>query len=62
FVQMRNLNNTLNKTIQEKTTQLDQLQSKLSFQTQYGTAKQRMEFIEASMTFILINFLLISFF
>ncbi|EAK7050179.1 hypothetical protein CIY94_02310 [Campylobacter coli] len=43
LVQMQTSNNTLNKTIQEKTTQLDQLQSKLSFQTQYGTAKQRIQ-------------------
>ncbi|HEC2665519.1 TPA: hypothetical protein R2K89_001760, partial [Campylobacter coli] len=63
-LQIQNLNNTLNKTIQEKdiiinsntnqidqlqnniqekSTQLNQLQSKLSFQTQYGTAKSRIQ-------------------
>ncbi|HHD0791148.1 TPA: glycosyltransferase [Campylobacter coli] len=43
LVQMQTSNNTLNKTIQEKSTQLNQLQSKLSFQTQYGTAKSRIQ-------------------
>ncbi|EAJ7224940.1 hypothetical protein B7670_08665, partial [Campylobacter coli] len=46
LVQIQNLNNTLNNTIKEKdqlinskSTQLNQIQSKLSFQTKYGTAK-----------------------
>ncbi|EAH6000059.1 hypothetical protein C3228_08570 [Campylobacter coli] len=43
LVQMQTSNNALNKTIQEKSTQLNQLQSKLSFQTQYGTAKSRIQ-------------------
>ncbi|EOH1402843.1 hypothetical protein ACLSMI_001700, partial [Campylobacter coli] len=33
----------LQNNIQEKSTQLNQLQSKLSFQTQYGTAKSRIQ-------------------
>ncbi|EAK0811274.1 hypothetical protein A0Y63_02570 [Campylobacter lari] len=64
YVQIQNLNNTLNQTIkekdniinsninhinqlqsniQEKSTQLNQIQSKLSFQTKYGTAKTRIQ-------------------
>ncbi|MCR8709140.1 glycosyltransferase family 2 protein, partial [Campylobacter sp. RM5063] len=35
--------NQLQSNIQEKSTQLNQTQSKLSFQTKYGTAKQRIQ-------------------
>lgn len=47
---IQNINNTLNNTIKEKdqlinskSTQLNQIQSKLSFQTKYGTAKARIQ-------------------
>ncbi len=40
---IQDLNNILNKTIQDKTIRLNQTQSKLSFQTQYGTTKSRIQ-------------------
>ncbi|HEB7552868.1 TPA: hypothetical protein RZH74_001573, partial [Campylobacter coli] len=40
---IQDLNNILNKTIQDKTIRLNQTQSKLSFQTQYGTVKSRIQ-------------------
>ncbi|QKF74873.1 glycosyltransferase family 8 protein [Campylobacter lari] len=50
LVQIQTSNNTLNNTIKEKDsiiksniTQLNQIQSKLSFQTKYGTAKTRIQ-------------------
>ncbi|EPM6358486.1 hypothetical protein ACTN5O_001259 [Campylobacter jejuni] len=43
LIQIQNLNNTLNKTIKENSTKLSQTQSKLSFQTKYGTAKTRIQ-------------------
>ncbi|HFU4820774.1 TPA: hypothetical protein ACH55D_001512 [Campylobacter lari] len=50
LIQMQNLQTTLDKTIKEKdnvinskSTQLNQIQSKLFFQTKYGTAKSRIQ-------------------